>query len=156
MSEEKEIVWQAGKNTHENVIYACFGGMSNTGITTALASMEAVKELGLKKAVIGCLGGIPTNVAPVYGKTKAANRIITVDGCPFQCSKKIVEAAGVKIAESIVLTRDIDMEKKALHEDIGGELKGLMEYVSDDDIRKARELIVRVLTRDWEVGNRRN
>jgi len=148
MSEEREIVWQAGKNTHENVIYACFGGMSNTGITAALASMEAVKELGLKRVAIGCLDGLSTNVAPVYGKTRAANRIITIDGCPFQCSKKIVEAAGFRIAESIVLTRDIDMEKKALHEDIGGELKGLMEYVSDEEIRKARELIVKALTRD--------
>lgn len=51
LAEEKEMKWEAGKNTHENIIYVCFGGLSNTGITAAKASMEAVKELGLKKTI---------------------------------------------------------------------------------------------------------
>ena len=59
MSHEQSRL-EAGRNTHENVIYACFGGFSNTGITAALASIEAVKELGLGKAAIGCLAGLPT------------------------------------------------------------------------------------------------
>jgi len=146
MAEEKEMDWKAGKNTHENVIYVCFGGLSNTGITAALAGMEAVKELGLKKVAIGCLGGLPTKVLPVHGKTKAAIKVITVDGCPFQCAKKVVEAAGFKVAKSIVLTRDIGMKKKAFHEDIApGEVKPMMDYISDDDIRKAKELIIDAL-----------
>jgi uncharacterized metal-binding protein len=56
MAEEQEF--QAGVNTHENVIFSCYGGASNTGITSALASLEAVKELGLQKAAVMCLGGI--------------------------------------------------------------------------------------------------
>jgi len=143
--EEKQLEWKAGKNTHENVIFACFGGLSNTGITAALASMEAVKELGLQKVAIGCLGGLPTDVGPVYGKSKAAKKIITVDGCPFVCSKKIVEKAGFAVAKSIVLVRDIGMVKKALHEDIGGDLKGVMEYISDEDVRKGKELIIKAI-----------
>jgi uncharacterized metal-binding protein len=99
--------WQAGINTHKNVIFSCFGGASNTGITSGLACMEAVKDLGLEKAAIMCLGGLPVDVAPVYGKTKAAKKIITVDGCPFECSRKIVEKAGFKPTKSIVLTRDM-------------------------------------------------
>jgi len=146
MTEEKEMEWKAGENTHENVIYVCFGGLSNTGITAALAGMEAVKELGLKKVAIGCLGGLPTKVLPVHGKTKAAKKVITVDGCPFECSKKVVEAAGFKVAKGIVLTRDIGMKKKAFHEDIApGEVKPMMDYISDDDIRKAKELIVKAI-----------
>jgi len=43
----QEQQFQVGVNTHENVIFSCFGGASNTGITSALASLEAVKELGL-------------------------------------------------------------------------------------------------------------
>ncbi|TET60428.1 hypothetical protein E3J48_06710 [Candidatus Aerophobetes bacterium] len=43
MAEEKE--WQEGMPTHEDVIFSCFGGFSNTGITSALACLEAVKEL---------------------------------------------------------------------------------------------------------------
>ena len=43
----EEQKWNAGVNAHENAIFSCFGGASNTGITSALASLETVKELGL-------------------------------------------------------------------------------------------------------------
>jgi len=143
MAEEQQF--QAGVNTHENVIFSCFGGASNTGITSGLACLEAVKELGLEKAAIMCLGGLPTNVKPVFGKTRAAKKIITVDGCPFECSRKIVEQAGFKPTKSIVLTRDISMKKKGLGEDIGKETKGVMEYISNDEVKKAKELIVKTI-----------
>ena len=142
MAEEQQ--WQAGINTHENVLFSCFGGASNTGITSGLACLEVVKELGLEKVAIMCLGGLPTNVKPVFGKTGAAKKVITVDGCPFECSRKIVEQAGFKPI-SIVLTRDIGMKKKGLSEDIGKGVKGVMEYVSDDEVSKAKELIAKSL-----------
>ncbi len=44
MAEEKE--WQEGIPINENIIFSCFGGLSNTGITSALACLGAVKELG--------------------------------------------------------------------------------------------------------------
>ena len=143
MAEEQQF--KAGVNTHENVIFSCFGGASNTGITSGLACLEAVKELGLEKTAIMCLGGLPTNVKPVFGKTKAAKKIITVDGCPFECSRKIVEQAGFKPTKSIVLTRDIGMKKRGLSEDIGKGIKGVMEYISDDDVKRAKELIVKAI-----------
>jgi len=142
MADEQQF--QAGVNTHENVIFSCYGGASNTGITSALASLEAVKELGLEKAAVMCLGGLPTNVKSVLGKTRAAKKIVTVDGCPFECARKIVEQAGFKPI-SIMLTRDIGMKKKGLSEDIGKEIKGVMEYISDDDVKKAKELIVKTV-----------
>jgi len=137
--------WKEGMPTHENIIFTCFGGLSNTGIVAALASIEAVKELGLDKVAIGCLAGLPVGVSPVYGKTKAAKKIITVDGCPMECSRKVVEDAGFKVTKSFVLARDIGMKKKALHEDIGGNLKPVMEYVSQEDVEKAKKLIVESL-----------
>ena len=143
MAEEQQ--WQAGVNTHENVIFSCFGGASNTGITSGLACLEAVKELGLTKAAIMCLGGLPTNVKPVFGKTKAAKKIITVDGCPFECARKVVEQAGFKPTRSIVLTRDINMKKKGLSEDIGKNIKGVMDYISDAEVKQAKELIVKTV-----------
>jgi len=146
MAEEKH--WQEGMKTHENIIFSCFGGLSNTGITSALASLEAVKELGLEKVAIGCLGALPLKVAPVMGKTKAAKKVVTVDGCPFECSRKMVEEAGFKATKSIVLVRDIGMKKKALHEDIGENIKGVMEYVSQDDVRRAKELIIKALQQE--------
>jgi uncharacterized metal-binding protein len=143
MADEQQF--QAGVNTHENVIFSCFGGASNTGITSGLASLEAVKELGLTKAAIMCLGGLPTNVKPVFGKTKAAKKIITVDGCPFECARKVVEQAGFKPTKSIVLTRDISMKKKGLSEDIGKEIKGVMDYISDAEVKQAKDLIVKTV-----------
>jgi uncharacterized metal-binding protein len=146
MAEEKS--WEEGIKTHENVIFSCYGGMSNTGITSALACLEAVKEVGLEKVVIGCLAGLQHGVKPVVGKTKAAKKVITVDGCPFECSRKTAEQAGFKLTKSIVLTRDIGMKKKALHEDIGQDLKPVMEYISQDEVQKAKDLIVKSIVEE--------
>ncbi len=143
MADEQQF--QAGVNTHENVIFSCFGGASNTGITSGLACLEAVKELGLTKAAIMCLGGLPANVKPVFSKTKAAKKIVTVDGCPFECARQIVEQAGFKPFKSIVLTRDIGMKKKGFSEDIGKEIKGVMEYISNDEINQAKDLIIKTV-----------
>jgi len=140
--------WQEGMRTHENIIYACFGCLSNTGITAGLGSLEAVKELGLEKVAVGCLASLPLGVSSVIGKTKAAKKVITVDGCPFECSRKTVEAAGFKPAKSIMLVRDIGMKKKALHEDIGGDLKPLMDYVSSEDVEKTKRLLVKTIKGD--------
>lgn len=79
------------------------------------------------------------------GKTKAAQKVVTVDGCPFECSRKMVEEAGFKATKSNVLVRDIGMKKKALHEDIGENMKGLMDYVSEEDVKRAKELIVKAI-----------
>ena len=125
-------------------IYACFGGFSNTGITTAIASMEAIKEVGLDKACIGCLGGLPTDAKLVYANIDRAEKIITVDGCPMECSKKIVEQAGYKIDKNVVLARDVGMKKKSLYEGVEG-LNNLTDHVEDKDAKKAKELIVKAI-----------
>lgn len=78
------------------------------------------------------------------GKTKAAKKVITVDGCPFECSRKTIEAAGFKIDKSIVLARDIGMKKKALHTDIGKGL-GVEKYISADEVKRSKELIVKTI-----------
>jgi uncharacterized metal-binding protein len=143
MVEEKH--WQEGVKTHENIVYACFGCLSNTGITAGLGSLEAVKELGLEKVAIGCLASLPLGVAPVVGKTKAAKKVIIVDGCPFECARKTVEACGFKPAKSFMLVRDIGMKKKALHEDIGGDLKPVMDYVSAEDVEKTKRLVIEAI-----------
>jgi len=50
MAEEKE--WQEGMITHENIIFSCFGGLSNTGITSALASFIFGAEIKRAKGLI--------------------------------------------------------------------------------------------------------
>jgi len=70
-------------------------------------------------------------------------RIIGV--CPSEETlKEALREAGFKIAKSIVLARDIDMKKVALHTDIGKGL-GVEKYISQEDIRKAKELIIKAI-----------
>ena len=145
MPEEKK--WQEGMTTHENIVFSCFGGLSNTGITSALASLEAVKELGLEKAAIGCLPSLPLGVKPALGKTRVSKKVITVDGCPFECARKTVEAAGFNITKSIVLARDIGMKKVALHTDIG-KGQGVRAYISEEEVGRAKELIIKAITEE--------
>ena len=57
--------------------------------------------------------------------------------------EKTIEAA-VKIAKSIVLARDIGVKKVVLHTDIGKNL-GVEKYISQEDIRKVKELIIKAI-----------
>jgi hypothetical protein len=49
--------------THESMIFACFGCLSNTGIVADLGSLEAAKEFGLEKAAVGCLVSLTLGVS---------------------------------------------------------------------------------------------
>jgi hypothetical protein len=40
------------------------------------------------------------------------------------------------------------MKKKALHEDIGENIKGVMDYVSQDDVKRAKDLIIKAIRED--------
>jgi len=37
------------------------------------------------------------------------------------------------------------MKKKALYKDMGRDPKGIMEYISEEDIKRAKELIIKSL-----------
>lgn len=95
-----------GDYVPENAIFVCFGGMSNVGVLTGLAALEAVKQLGPEQAGIFCLGGLPTEAPLVLQKTRAARRLITVDGCLLNCARKIVEQAGFTPDKTINLVQD--------------------------------------------------
>jgi len=132
-----------GKNTHENVVFPCSGGFSNVALISSLASLEAVKELGIEKVAIGCLAGLPNNNVPMVSVlARAARKVLTVDGCPNQCARKIVEAAGLKIARSIVVSEDAHVAKHTFRTDVGGNAKPVMEYLRDEDVRRTKQLIV--------------
>jgi len=142
----KAVRFEAGKNTHENLVFSCSGGLSNVGLATTLAGIEVVKELGLRKVAVGCLAGLPKgNVPGIFAKGKAARKIVTVDGCPFACARKIVEAAGLPIAKAIVLSEDVPMRKIIFHEELDGTPKDLMDYVSAQEVKRAKELIIQAI-----------
>lgn len=95
----------------DNALFVCFGGMSNVGTLTGLAGLEAVKRAGPGEAAIFCLGGLPTAAPSVIEKTSKVGRIITVDGCPLNCARKIVEQAGFHPDAIITLVNDCGIVK---------------------------------------------
>ena len=95
----------------ENALFVCFGGMSNVGTLTGLAALQAVRQAKPGQAGIFCLGGLPTEAPLVLSKTRAAHRIITVDGCPLNCARKIVEQAGFAPYRTINLVEQCGIKK---------------------------------------------
>lgn len=97
--------------TSQTALFVCFGCLSNVGALTGLAGLEVVRRLGLERVNIFCLGGLATEAPPVLEKTRAAERIITVDGCPMNCARKIVERAGFTPDRAINLVKDCGLKK---------------------------------------------
>jgi len=95
----------------DNALFVCFGGMSNVGTLTGLAALEAVNQAGPDKAAIFCLGGLPTGAPTVLDKTHRVKRIVVVDGCPLNCAREIVEAAGFTPHVAITLVDDCGIKK---------------------------------------------
>jgi uncharacterized metal-binding protein len=66
--------------------------MSNVGRLSVLASLEAVKRSEPGKAGIFCLAGLATGAPTVIEKTKAASRLVSVDGLPIELRQKAAGA----------------------------------------------------------------
>jgi len=135
---------QSNQN-HENALLVCFGGLSNTGYITALASMEVVRRVGLRKAAIFCLAGLPAGVKSVANRLEKAKRVITVDGCANNCARKLAESAGVPIDRSITLAVDLGVTKIPFHQHLADNPDDPMRYVSKEDIDKTVEAILAAL-----------
>jgi len=100
-------------NVPENALFVCSGCMSNVGTLTIVAGLEALKRSEPGKAGIFCLAGLATGAPTVIEKTEAAQRIITVDGCPLNCAKKLVEQSGYTPDRSIMLVTEADIKKRS-------------------------------------------
>ncbi|HEX3030245.1 MAG TPA: putative zinc-binding protein [Clostridia bacterium] len=85
----------------EIMLFACSGGGSNVGQIANNAALEMAKE---GKAKMYCLAGLGGHVPGIIESAKQAKKIIVIDGCPILCAKKIVEHAGLKVDELIVVT----------------------------------------------------
>jgi len=118
-------------NVPENALFVCFGCLSNVGTLTGLAGLEVVRQVGLEKAGIFCLAGLATEVQMVIDKTRAAERIITVDGCSLNCARTIVERAGFKPARSISLVQDCGLKKRPLPAYDKGDLQTVVKAILD-------------------------
>ena len=72
------------------LIFACSGAADVGGIAD-LAARKLSKE-GFGKMF--CLAGIGARIEPIMNTTKAASKILAIDGCPLNCVKGSLEHAG--------------------------------------------------------------
>ena len=87
------------------LIFPC-SGSSDVG---ELSDRVARKIAKCGKAKMFCLAGIGAHIPGMIESTKAAKRIIAINGCPVSCAKKTLEHAGFKV-ESYNLN-DLGLEK---------------------------------------------
>ena len=92
--------------TAPQLIFSC-SGAADVGHISDLAARKLTRE-GAGKMF--CLAGIGGRVSGIMETTKAASKILAIDGCPLDCARKSLEEAGIKDFEHLRLT-DIGMEK---------------------------------------------
>jgi len=102
---------ETANGVSRNALFVCFGCLSNVGTLTGLAGLQVVREVGTDRAGVFCLGGLATEAQSVLDKTRAAERIITVDGCALNCARKIVEGAGFTPDRALTLVQDCGLKK---------------------------------------------
>ena len=91
----------------EILIFPCSGG-SNVG----QIANEAAKSLTTReKGKMYCLAGIGGHVSNIIEATKAAKKIVAIDGCPVLCAKKTLEHTGFGVDISEIIT-ELGIEKK--------------------------------------------
>jgi uncharacterized metal-binding protein len=98
-------------NAHEcasgdTLIFAC-SGAADVGAISDQAARKMTRD-GIGKMF--CLTGVGGRVPGIMEKTKAAARIVAIDGCPLDCAKKCLESAGLTNFKHLRVT-DLGMEK---------------------------------------------
>jgi len=98
-------------NPHEctggtRLIFACSGGADVGEISDRVARKLTRDGVG----TMFCLAGIGGRVGAILDKTRAASRILAIDGCSLDCARKSLELAGFTEFQPIRIT-DLGMEK---------------------------------------------
>lgn len=79
--------------SEKRVVYACSGCADVGEIADQVA--RKLRKDGFATPKASCLAGIGAGLQTFIDAAKAAEEVITIDGCPVYCAKKIVENAGL-------------------------------------------------------------
>ncbi len=88
------------------LIFAC-SGAADVGAIADQAARRMTRE---GKGKMYCLAGIGGRVSGILTGTRAASRILAIDGCPENCAKHCLEQAGLKNFAHVQLA-EVGMEK---------------------------------------------
>lgn len=90
----------------DKLIFAC-SGAADVGEISDRAARKLTQE---GKGKMFCLAGVGGHVQPIVDKTRAASRILAIDGCSMDCTKKTLEHVGCSGFGHVRIT-DLGMEK---------------------------------------------
>lgn len=90
----------------DRLIFAC-SGAADVGHISDLTARRLTKE-GIGQMF--CLAGIGGRVEGIMKKTLAADSIIAIDGCPIDCTRKLLEEANITDFSHVRIT-DMGMDK---------------------------------------------
>jgi uncharacterized metal-binding protein len=93
-------------NAAPKLIFAC-SGAADVG---ALADQAARKLTRDGAGNMFCLAGIGGRVSGIMKSTEAASKVLAIDGCPLNCAKQCLEAAGFSNFEHLQLA-DLQLKK---------------------------------------------
>ena len=88
------------------LVFAC-SGASDVG---AVADQAARRVSRMKLASMGCLAAVANGLDFAMEPSRAAERIIVIDGCPENCAKLTMEKAGVASFDHVLLS-ELGLEK---------------------------------------------
>lgn len=88
------------------LVFAC-SGAADVGEVSDLAARKLNKD---GAGNMFCLAGVGGRVGGIMDKTRAASRILAIDGCQLDCARQTLEEAGVKGLMHVRIT-DLGMEK---------------------------------------------
>jgi uncharacterized metal-binding protein len=94
------------KPSGDAMIFPCSGAADTGAIADGAA--RGLARHGV--ATMYCLAGIGAKVEKIVTNTQAAERLVALDGCDNDCSRKMLEAAGFEPVLHLRIT-DLGMEK---------------------------------------------
>ncbi|MEG6586294.1 putative zinc-binding protein [Dendrosporobacter sp. 1207_IL3150] len=85
----------------KRIVYAC-SGCADVGEVADQVS-RSLRRIGFATTKASCLIGIGAGLQQFIDAAKAAEEVITIDGCSIGCAKRTIENIGL-IPKAIVLT----------------------------------------------------
>ena len=124
-------------NTPRTGLVVCNSGASNTGHLTGLAAFEVVKRLGSEKVGICSLPALANKVPTQIALVKKIEHLIVVDGCHNECSRKILNALGIRYDKYLNLDYDLGIRKMGPF--------STMNYSQEDVERVSSAIVTKIL-----------
>jgi uncharacterized metal-binding protein len=91
------------------LIFPCSGASDVGGLSDRAARQMTLDQTGK----MYCLAGIGGRVEGIMANTKAAAKVLVIDGCKEECSRKTMELAGFSGFAHLQFERDLGLEKGA-------------------------------------------